>query len=111
MHVRRMGITGLAGSTAGSLSELVRGSAAALDSGRDLDLGDLDLVVADLTAGVGLMAAVSRDVERLAVDSAAERHEVVAFTAEAASMVAVAVSMVEAVRTVEAVTAADTGKS
>ena len=110
MHVRRMGITGLAGSTVEFLSELVRGSAAALDSGRDSDSDDLDSAVVDLTAGAGLMAADSQDADRLAVDSTAERHEAVAFTAEAASMVA-AVSMVEAVRTVEAVTAADTGKS
>ncbi|HXN98651.1 MAG TPA: hypothetical protein VN881_06220 [Candidatus Acidoferrales bacterium] len=62
--------------------------------------------VASTADSVGVDSATvdSPDVDRLAVDSTAERDAVAAFT------VAVA-SMVEAVRTVEAVTAADTGKS
>jgi hypothetical protein len=112
---------------AGCLSEQGRGSAAALDSGRDSDgvgldsAGDLALADdLDSAAGQDLVAGrESAYVDRLAMDSAAVSHAeaasiVVAFTAEAASTVA-AVRMLAAVPTVEAarmgaVTAADTGK-
>ena len=113
MRARRMVTTGLAGSTVESLSELVRGSAAGLDSGRDSDLVDLDLGgrdlddrdladVPDSAAGRDLVVGrESADADRLAVDStvvAVDFTAAVAHTAEAGS-------------TVEAVTAADTGKS
>ena len=104
MHARLTGTTGLAGSLVESSSEQVRGSAA--DS--VADLVDVDLIAdsADVDSIVDSADAVSRDMERLVADSGAEPDAVVAFTAA----VAVA-SMAEAVRTVEAVTAAvDTGK-
>jgi hypothetical protein len=128
MRARLTGTTGLVGSTAGCLSEQVRGSAAGLDSGRDSDLGDLDLGGPDSaddldSAGVpgsadGQDLVVGREseyVDRLVLDSAAEWHAEVALTPAAASM-AEAVPMWEAARTAEAVhmvaaTAADTGKT
>jgi len=127
MRARRTATTALVGSMAGCLSEQGRGSAAALDSGRDSDgvgldsAGDLALADdLDSAAGQDLVAGrESAYVDRLAMDSAAVSHAeaasiVVAFTAEAASTVA-AVRMLAAVPTVEAarmgaVTAADTGK-
>ena len=112
MRARRMVTTGLAGSTVESLSELVRGSAAGLDSGRDSDLVDLDLGgrdladVPDSAAGRDLVVGrESADADRLAVDST-----VVAFTG-AVDFTAAVASTVAVVRTAEAVTAADTGKS
>ncbi|HXO04544.1 MAG TPA: hypothetical protein VN884_02815 [Candidatus Sulfotelmatobacter sp.] len=117
MRARRMVTTGLAGSTVESLSELVRGSAAGLDSGRDSDLVDLDLGGRDLDdrdladvpdSGAGRDLVVGResaDADRLAVDST-----VVAFTG-AVDFTAAVASTVAVVRTAEAVTAADTGKS
>ena len=127
MRARRTDTTGLVGSMAGCLSEQGRGSAAALDSGRDSDgvgLGSAgDLALADdldSAAGQDLVAGrESAYVDRLEMDSAAVSHAEVTSTAavlaaEAASTVA-AVHMLEAVPTVEAVrmgavTAADTGK-
>jgi hypothetical protein len=126
MRAHLTGTTVLAGSTAACLSEQVRGSAAGLDSGRDSDLGDLDLdgpdSVDDLdSAGVpdsadGLDLVAGREseyVDRLVRDSTAECHTVVAFIPAAASMAAV--RMAEVHRTAEAVrmvaaTAAGTGK-
>jgi hypothetical protein len=111
MHARLTATTVQAGSTVESLSELVLGSAVGLDSGRDSDSGDLDLggpdLADDLDSAAGRDLVVGResaDADRLAVDSEAEQHAVVVFTAEVASTVAV-------VRTAEAVTAADTGKT
>jgi hypothetical protein len=126
MHARLTGITVLAGSMAGCLSEQVRGSAADLDSGRDSDLDDLDSGGPDLvddldSAGVpgsadGQDLVVGREsayVDRLVLDSAAECHAEVTLTPAAASMEAVhmagAVRTAEVVRTVAA-TAAATGK-
>src|SRR6202046_323834 len=111
MRARRMVTTGLDGSTVESLSELGRASAAVLDSGRDSDLVDLDLGGRDLDdrdladvpdSGAGRDLVVGResaDAGRVAGDST-----VVAFAGAGDSTVAV-------VRTAEAVTAADTGKS
>jgi hypothetical protein len=127
MHARLTVTTGLVGLTAGCLSEQVRGSAAGLDSGRDSDLGDLDLGGPDSAEGldsVGVPGSAdgqdlaggreSEYVDRLVPDSAAECHAEVALTPAAASM-AVAVRMAEVHRTAEAVrmvaaTAAGTGK-
>ena len=127
MRARRTATTALVGLMAGCLSEQGRGSAAALDSGRDSDgvgLGSAgDLALADdldSAAGQDLVAGrESAYVDRLEMDSAAVSHAEVTSTAavlaaEAASTVA-AVHMLEAVPTVEAVrmgavTAADTGK-
>jgi hypothetical protein len=127
MRARRMATTGLVGSMAGCLSEQGRGSAAALDSGRDSDgvgldsAGDLALADdLDSAAGQDLVAGrESAYVDRLAMDSAAvSRAEVTStaavLAAEAASTVAAvhmseAALMVEAVR-MGAVTVADTGK-
>src|ERR1700683_1276729 len=127
MRARRTATTALVGLMAGCLSEQGRGSAAALDSGRDSDgvgLGSAgDLALAgdlDSAAGQGFVAGrESAYVDRLEMDSAAVSHAEVTSTAavlaaEAASTVA-AVHMLEAVPTVEAVrmgavTAADTGK-
>jgi hypothetical protein len=105
---------------AGCLSERVRGSAAALDSGRDSDLGVLDLGDPDSAddldsvdvpgSGDGQALVAGREsgyVDRLVRDSTAECHTVVAFIPAAASMAAVRTA--EAVRMVAA-TAADTGK-
>jgi hypothetical protein len=104
MHAHHTGTTVLVGSTVASLSALARGSA--VDSLGVLDL-DADLIAGSAT--VDLPDAVSRDVEQLAVDSAEVWHVEVACTA--AAFAVGAVSMVEAARTVEAVTvAADTGK-
>jgi hypothetical protein len=121
MRARLTGTTGLVGSTAGCLSEQVRGSAAGLDSGRDSDLGDLDLGGPDSaddldSAGVpgsadGQDLVAGREseyVDRLVPDSAAECHAEVA-------LVPAAVRMAEVHRTAEAVrmvaaTAAGTGK-
>jgi hypothetical protein len=121
MRAHLTGTTGLVGLTAGCSSERVRGSAAALDSGRDSDLGDLDLggrdSVDDLASagvpgsadGQDLVAGrESEYVDRLVLDSAAEWHAEVTLTPAAASMAAV-VRTAEAVRMVAA-TAADTGK-
>jgi hypothetical protein len=121
MRARLTGTTVLAGSTAGCLSEQVRGSAAGLDSGRDSDLDDLDLggldSVDDLdSAGVpgsadGQDLAAGREseyVDRLVLDSTAECHTEVAFIPAVGSTAAV-VRTAEAVRMVAA-TAADTGK-
>jgi hypothetical protein len=112
---------------AGCLSERGRGSAAALDSGRDSDGVGLDSAD-DLASAAGQDLVAGREsayVDRLAMDSAAVSHAEVTSTAavlaaEAASTVAavhtsvavptvVAARMVEAVR-MGAVTAADTGK-
>ena len=127
MRARRTATTALVGLMAGCLSEQGRGSAAALDSGRDSDgvgldsAGDLALADdLDSAAGQDLVAGrESAYVDRLEMDSAAVSHAEVTSTAavlaaEAASTVA-AVHMLEAVPTVEAVrmgavTAADTGK-
>jgi len=122
MRARLTGTTVLAGSMAGCLSEQVRGSAAALDSGRDSDSGDLDLGgrdSADDLDSVGVPGSAdgqdlvvgreSEYVDRLVQDSAAEWHAEVALTPAAASM-AEAVHTAEAVRMVAA-TAADTGKT
>ena len=121
MRARRTATTALVGSMAGCLSEQVRGSAAALDSGRDSDSGDLDLGgrdSADDLDSVGVPGSAdgqdlvvgreSEYVDRLVQDSAAEWHAEVALTPAAASM-AEAVPMWEAAR-MGAVTAADTGK-
>jgi hypothetical protein len=121
MRARPTGTTVLAGSMAGCLSEQVRGSAAALDSGRDSDLGDLDLGgrdSADDLDSVGVPGSAdgqdlvvgreSEYVDRLVLDSAAEWHAEVALIPAGASMAAV-VRTAEAVRMVAA-TAADTGK-
>src|SRR5271168_665803 len=116
MRARRTATTALVGLMAGCLSEQGRGSAAALDSGRDSDgvgldsAGDLALA-GDLDSAAGQDLVAGREsayVDRLEMDSAA------VLAAEAASTVA-AVHMLEAVPTVEAVrmgavTAADTGK-
>ena len=121
MRARLTDTTGLVGSTAGCLSEQVRGSAAALDSGRDSDLGDLDLggrdSVDDLdSVGVPVSAdgqdlAAGREsayVDQLVLDSTAECHTEVAFSPAAASTAAV-VRTAEAVRMVAAMAVA-TGK-
>jgi hypothetical protein len=92
-----------------------------LDSGRDSDLGDLDLGgpdSADDLDSVGVPGSAdgqdlvagreSEYVDRLVPDSAAECHAEVALVPAAASMAAV-VRTAEAVRMVAA-TAADTGK-
>ncbi|MGB8522824.1 MAG: hypothetical protein WCD43_07650 [Candidatus Acidiferrales bacterium] len=106
MRARLTGTTVLAGLMAGCSSEQVHGSAAGSLAVLDLDA---DLTVDSAT--VASLDAVSRDVEQLVVDSAEVRHAVVVeFTAEVASTVVGAVSTVAVVRTVEAVTAADTGK-
>jgi len=128
MRARRTATTALVGLMAGCLSEQGRGSAAALDSGRDSDgvgldsAGDLALA-GDLDSAAGQDLVAGREsayVDRLEMDSAAVSHAEVTSTAavlaaEAASTVA-AVHMLEAVPTVEAarmgaVTAADIGKS
>ena len=107
MRAHRMATTVLIGSPAASLSERVRGSEAdsdAVSADADLiaDSADADLMAVD-SAG-----AVSQDADRLAVDSAGD-HAEAAFTAEAASTVAV--RTVAAVSTAVADMAeADTGK-
>jgi hypothetical protein len=115
MRARRTAITGLAGLMVGCLSEQDRGSAAALDSGRDSDGVGLDSA-GDLALADDLDSAAGRDlvagresayVGRLAMDSAAVSHAEV--TSAAAVPAAEAARMVEAVR-MGAVTAADTGK-
>jgi hypothetical protein len=126
MRARLTGTTGLAGSTAGCLSERVRGSAAGLDSGRDSDSGGRDLVdlgsVDDRDSAADQDLAVGREsayVDRLAVASTGMSHVVV--TSTAADRVAAVVSTAVVVRTVEVVrmavavrtaeaTGADTGK-
>ena len=125
MRARLTGTTGLAGSTAESLSGLVRGSAAASDSGRDSD-ADADLIadsVGVLDSVDGPDSAAGRDlvvgresayVDRRAVDSTGMFHvEVISTAADRMAAVvstAVAVRTVVVVRTVED-TGADTGKN
>jgi hypothetical protein len=107
MRAHLTGTTALAGSPAGFLSERVRGSTA----GSVADSAAVALIEASAIAdSIADSATVdSPDVVRLAADSGEERHAVVAFTAAAASTVAV-VRTAEADRMAEAVTAADTGK-
>lgn len=120
MRARLTGTTGLVGSTVGCLSERARGSAAGLDSGRDSDSGDPDLVdldsvdvrdsAADRDLAVGRESAY---VDRQAVDSTGMFHAEV--TSTAADLLAAVASTAAAVRTVEVVrtavdTGADTGK-
>ena len=108
MHARLTATTVQAGSTVESLSELVRGSAAVSDSGRDSDSGDLDLGVPDLADDLDSAAGrESAYVDQQAVDFTGMFHAEVTSTA-ADRMVAV-VSTPVADRTVEA-TGADTGK-
>lgn len=106
MRARLTGTTALIGSLVESLSGQVRGSAAGSDADLIVALEAVALI-AD-SAGVDSRDAVSRDVDRLAEDSGAERHAVVAFTVAEVRTVAV-VRTVVAVRTAEAATA-DTGK-
>ena len=121
MRARLTGTTGLAGSTAESLSELVRGSAAASDSGRDSDSdADADLIadsVGVLDSAAGRDLVVGREsayVDRQAVGSTGVFHvEVISTAADRMAAVvstAVAVRTVVVVRTVED-TGADTGKN
>ena len=75
MRARLTGTTGLVGSTVGCLSERARGSAAGLDSGRDSDSGDPDLV--DMAAVASTAAAVRTvEVVRTAVDTGADTGKI-----------------------------------
>ena len=117
MRARLTGTTGLAGSTAGCLSELVRGSTVGLDSGRDSDAdliaGSVD--VPDSAAGPDLVAGrESAYVDRQAVDFTGTFHVEVISTA--ADRMAAVVSTAAADRTVvvdrmAVDTGADTGKN
>ena len=121
MRARLTGTTGLAGSTAESLSELVRGSAAASDSGRDSDSdADADLIadsVGVLDSAAGRDLVVGREsayVDRQAVGSTGVFH--VEVISAAADRMAEVVSTAVAVRTVvvdrmAVDTGADTGKN